>query len=239
MDDETIGRVIGAVRRALGLRQSDVGRLAGVDQKVVSLLERGQLAHVSVPRFRAVCAALDIRATLDLRWRGAVLDRLIDRAHAEIVEQVASVLVAVGWEVLPEFTFNVYGERGSVDLIAWHPIHRALLIIEVKTVLSNLQALLMSMSRKLRLVPPLVAEERGWERLALGRILVVAGTRANRSVVLRHAATFQATFPSATADCRRWVSSPNRDFAGVWFVAPRRASPSTGTPAGRAGRRHA
>jgi transcriptional regulator with XRE-family HTH domain len=206
----------------LGLRHVDVGRTAGVDQKIVSLLERGQIERVSVERFRKVCAALQIEAVLELRWRGGQGDRLIDRDHARIVEAVIAELARLGWETYPEFTFNFYGERGSVDILAWHPGKRALLLIEVKTRLTDLQRLLMSLSKKLRLVPGLVSEERRWERRALGHIVVMLDTRANRSTVARHQATFAATFPSRTADVRGWLRSPTADLAGLWFLSLRR-----------------
>lgn len=226
MTDQRAGRLVAAVRRHLGLRQSDLSRLADVDQKTISLIETGHLARVSVERFRRVCAALGIEHEVMLRWRGGLGDRLIDRGHAAIVEIVIAELERRGWQVVPEFSFNVYGERGSVDVLAWHPIHQALLIVEVKTIVTDIQSLLMSMSRKVRLVPPLVAEERGWRRRAFGRVLVVAGTRVNRSTVASHAATFDAAFPRRSRETRGWLRDPVGDLAGLWFVAIRTDSPA-------------
>ena len=221
MTDVQIGRLIAAVRRHLGLRQIDVARAAGVDQKVVSLLEHGHLERVSVERFRRVCAALEIEAVLELRWRGGQVDRLIDRDHARVVDAVVTELTRLGWDTVPEYTFSVWGERGSVDILAWQPRTRALLVVEVKTRLTDLQKLLMSMSRKVRLVPPQVAEERGWKRAALGHLVVMLDSRANRSTVERHAATFAATFPARTAAVRGWLRAPVGDMAGLWFLALR------------------
>ena len=239
MTDEQAGRLIAAVRRHLGQRQIDVGRTAGVDQKVVSLLENGRFERVSVDRFRKVCAALGIEPVLELRWRGGQGDRLIDRDHARIVEAVVAELVRLGWETLPEFTFNVYGDRGSVDILAWHPTKRVLLLIEVKTRLTDLQRLLMSVSRKVRLVPPLVAEDRGWKRVALGHLVVILDTRSNRSTVARHQATFAASFPSRTADVRAWLRSPAGDLAGLWFLALRRETHLEERPSQRIAAPHA
>lgn len=222
MTDEQAGRLIATVRRHLGMRQVDVGHAAGVDQKIVSLLESGRFERVSVARFRRVCAALGIQPVLELRWRGGQADRLIDRDHARIVEVVVAELARLGWETTPEFTFNVWGERGSVDILAWHPGRRVLLLIEVKTRLTDLQRFLMSMSKKLRLVPGVVAEERGWRRAGLGHVVVVLDSRANRSTVATHGATFAATFPARTAAVRAWLRSPVDDLAGVWFLALRR-----------------
>jgi len=101
--------MIRAIRMELRFRQVDVARLAGVDQKVVSLLERGQVIRVSMRGLRAVCSALDISCGIDLRWNGGIADRLIDRGHAAIVELVLSELRLAGWEAIPEFTFNHFG----------------------------------------------------------------------------------------------------------------------------------
>jgi transcriptional regulator with XRE-family HTH domain len=233
MDDERAGRIIRAVRVERRLRQVDVGRLAGVDQKVVSTLELGRISNVSVRRLRRVCEVLGIFVRLDLRWQGGTADRLIDRGHAAIVEIALAELRLRGWEPIPEYTFNHFGERGSVDILAWHSASGTLLLIEVKTALTDLQALLMSMSRKIRVVPALVQEERGWQRAALGRLLVVAGTRANRTIVERHSSMFEATFPARTIEVGRWLRRPAGDLAGIWFVAPRRALPAKTARTGR------
>ena len=140
MTDQRVGRLLAAVRRHLRLRRVDVARIAGVDQKTVSTLERGSLERVCVAAFRRVCAALGIEPELRLRWRGGLGDRLIDSGHASIVETVAGELGGSGWLTDPEFSFNVYGERGSVDVLAWHPTHQALLIVEVKTIVTDIQA---------------------------------------------------------------------------------------------------
>jgi len=226
MTDDRAGRLIKAVRVHLGLRQVDLAEAADVDQKVVTLLERGELRRVSVERFRRVCAALKIEPVLELRWRGGLADRLVDRGHARIVEAVIAELRRLGWECLPEYTFNVYGERGSVDILAWHPVHRALLLVEIKTRITDMQAMLGSLSKKLRLVPAEIARERRWERVALGHVVVLLDTRANRSAVAGHRATFEAAFPSHTAQVRAWLRAPQSNLAGLWFLALRREPPT-------------
>jgi len=233
MDDRRAGRYVAAVRVHLGLRQDDIARMAGVDQKVVSLIETGHLDRVSVKRFRRVCTALEIESSIDLRWRSGLGDRLIDTAHAAIVESVVITLGRAGWEVTPEFSFNVFGDRGSVDVLAWHPATRALLIIEVKTRLTDLQAMLLSLSRKVRVVPGEVARVQGLARSSLGTVLVVAATHGNRSVVDQHRATFTAVMPATTAEVKRWLTSPSRDLAGIWFVPLTRGSRAAKALAGR------
>lgn len=220
MNDVRVGRIVRAVRHDHRLRQSDVARIAGVDQSVVSDLENGRLEGVSLRSSRKIAAALGVDLVIDARWRGGTADRLLDRGHAAIVEIVTARLVASGWVVEPEFSFNSFGDRGSVDVLGWHPARRALLIVEVKTELTDLQAMLMSMSKKVRIVPEIVERQRGWGSRCLGRLLVVAGTSANRTIARRHATTFGASFPHASLRARAWLHAPESDLAALWFVSP-------------------
>jgi transcriptional regulator with XRE-family HTH domain len=141
MDDLAVGSVVRSLRRRQGLRQSDVAALAQVSQPVVSRIERGRLEEVTLATLRRVGRVLELALPLDPRWRGGELPRLRDREHAAIVERCVRILRDLGWEVLVEFSFNSYGERGSVDIVAWHPAARALLLVEVKSRLLDLQAL--------------------------------------------------------------------------------------------------
>ncbi len=220
MNDARVGRIVRAVRIDRGLRQQDVAGPIDVDRSVMTDLEAGRLEAVSLRTARRLSARLGVELVVEARWRGGAVDRLLDRGHASIVERVTRELKNAGWFVEPEFTFNEYGDRGSVDVLAWQPEFRALLIVEAKTALTDLQSMLMSMSRKVRVVPSSVARERGWDRARLGRILVVTGTAANRSVVRRHRAVFDATFPVDSVATRGWLRSPTSDFAGLWFVTP-------------------
>jgi hypothetical protein len=79
-----------------------------------------------------VAAVLQADLSAELRWRGPKLARLLDRRQAALQNLIVSELLARGWQVLVEESFNVFGERGSVDVVAWLPGAGALLIIEIK-----------------------------------------------------------------------------------------------------------
>jgi len=219
MDDRQVGRLFRAVRIRLDLRQADVAERAGISQTVVSDIELGRLERVGLATVRSVARVLEVRVALSAYWRGGEGDRLLDRAHASIVEYVIRTLRDLEWEVVPEFSFNVFGDRGSVDVLAWHPKARVLLIIEVKATLTDVQDLLSSVSRKRRVVPGAVADTFGWRPAHVAVLLVVAGTTANRSIVARHDATFATAFPLRTRAVRTWLSKPVGPIAGMWFVA--------------------
>jgi hypothetical protein len=197
-----------------------------MSQRWLSNLERGRIEAMTLRDIGKVCAALDISVRLDVWWRGGDGDRLLDRDHAAIVEFVVQRLQRDGWGVRLEYGFNHYGDRGSVDILAWNAVSRSLLIIEVKASVTDIQALLAALAKKVRVVPGLVRGD-GWRPLHTSYVLVVLGTRANRTIITRHAQTFETTFPDASRSVLSWLRSPTGAIRGLWFVAP--ASLSRGT----------
>lgn len=218
VDDLRIGAIVRAVRHKQRLRQSDLAALAGVSQETVSLIELGRLELLTLRTLRRVAGAAGVRLPLEARWRGGEADQLLDRAHAELSARCASVLSRYGWVMVPEMTFSRYGERGSIDILGWHPIHRALLVIEGKTRILDVQATLAGVDRKARLAPSLV-KERGWHPRSAGRILVAADLKANRGVSRQHDILFRSALPGTSWEARAWVRRPSGSFRGVWFLA--------------------
>lgn len=172
MDDVQLGAVFRAVRIRLAMTQSQVAEKASVGRSVVSRIEKGLLEETSLPAIRQVARALAISLQFEPRWRGADLAALLDERHAAQVQAAVRRLAGLGWQSLPEHTFNVWGERGSVDVLAWHPVWRAVLVAEIKTRLPDLQDLLSTMDRKRRLAPTL-ARDMGWKPLLVGSVLVL------------------------------------------------------------------
>lgn len=161
---------------------------------------------------------------------GEDVDRLLDADHAAIVEWVLSWLGRLGWEVAPEVTFSVYGERGSIDVLAFHPPTGSLLVIEVKSVVPDVQATLSGLDRKARLAAG-IAAQRGWRVRTVSRWLVVPGDRTTRRRVERHAATFAAALPHRTAALRRWAAAPVGTVSGIFHVPDMRQADAKATPA--------
>lgn len=225
MDDRRVGRIIREVRVRKAWRQRDLAYAAGVSQSLVSRIERGRFGSLSLARIRQLGDALDIRISLDAWWQSGDVDRLVDRGHAALVDHVVATLRADGWITRVEVTFNHFGERGSADVVAWHPQERILLIVEVKTRIGDLQATASTFERKVRILPKALRAEAGWDPRTVARLLVVAETHANRTVVRDHAAIFDTIWPARTSETRRWLRRPSvsvddrsRGFGGVWFL---------------------
>jgi hypothetical protein len=110
---------------------------AGVSQTLVSKVERGRCDHLAIGTVGRIFAALEADIDLVVRYRGGTLDRLLDERHAATVASVARMLQSHGWTTAVEVTFNHYGERGSIDLLAVHPVTRTALVVEAKTEITS------------------------------------------------------------------------------------------------------
>jgi hypothetical protein len=191
----------------------------------VGRIERGESAAIAIGDLDRVVAAVGGTFDVVLRWQGEGLDRLLDEAHASIVEQLVGWLQARGWEVAVEASFSRYGERGSIDVLAWHPGRRALAVFEVKSITPDMQAMLAGLDRKARLGPE-IAQARGWAPVtAVARILVLGDTSTNRRRLARFGSMVGAALPAGTRAVQRWLENPTQTgIAGVWFFADDRAT---------------
>jgi Holliday junction resolvase-like predicted endonuclease len=70
----------------------------------------------------------------------------------------------------------VYGERGSIDLLAWHEATRTLLVVEVKTEVASIEATLRKHDEKVRLARRVAADRFGWQATVTSRLLVLPRT---------------------------------------------------------------
>jgi transcriptional regulator with XRE-family HTH domain len=218
MQDLTVGRVVRAVRRHQRLTQRQVADRAAVSQQTVSVIELGRLDQVDLLTLRRVGAAVGIDLPFAPRWRGPELDRLLDADHARLVEAIVRRVSVGGWQVIVEWSFNHFGERGSADALLWHAGRRALLVVEVKSRVVDLQDLLGTLDRKVRVARTVLPPERGWRPDVVGRVVVLPDSSTARDAVARHRATFDAALPQRTVDVRRWLRDPTGELRAVWFL---------------------
>jgi DNA-binding XRE family transcriptional regulator len=233
VDDSQVGSLIRVVRLRRNLRQADVARRAGVSQQTVSLVERGHLEALTLRASRQVGRALEIRLPFSPRHRGPEAARLLDQDHATLVEHVLGVLSGASWDVLVEYSFNSYGDRGTVDVIGWNAEGAALLIVEVKTRLVDVQDLLGTLNRKVRVVPGLLSAERGWRAAVVGRAVVMPSSSALHAAIAARRATFAVALPARNRDLARWLAEPTAPIAALWFVRATRRAGTTNRLVGR------
>jgi transcriptional regulator with XRE-family HTH domain len=209
VDDHRLGRIVRALRHRLDWRQVDLGARARATQDDISRIERGRIGAMSTDKLRRVVGALDAELVLSIRWRGGEIDRLLDEGHAAIVGWVVTLLDGLGWEVQPEVTFAIRGERGSIDVLAWHAASRTLLVIEVKSELTSLEETLRRHDAKQRLAAAVAADRFGWEAAAVCRLLVLPDLTTPRRHAGRHGAVLSRAYRLRGADARRWLRAPS------------------------------
>jgi transcriptional regulator with XRE-family HTH domain len=209
VSDQRLGLAIRRVRVRLGWRQQDLAAKAGVSQSTVSRLERGHIGSLSLDAIRQVAASVDVYVAVLPRWRGGDLDRLLNAGHSALHNEVAAMFRTEfpDWTITPEVSFSIYGERGVIDLVAWHPARRALLIIELKTDISDVNELIGTFDRKRRLAWQ-IARDRGWDPSTVSGWLIVGPGRTNRARISAHAAVLRAAFPARARDMHAWLRDP-------------------------------
>jgi hypothetical protein len=185
---------------------------------MVARVERGALTNVPLGHIRRISLALDARLDLIIRWRGGDLGRLINARHAGMHEVMARTFRELnGWIAEPEVSFSVYGERGVIDIAAWHSVHRQLLVIELKSELVDVNELLSTLDRKRRLANA-IARDRRWDPVGVSSWVVLADSRSNRRAVSRHAAVLRAKLPSDGRMMRMWLREPTARVDALSFL---------------------
>jgi transcriptional regulator with XRE-family HTH domain len=228
MDDLGIGRLFRQLRLRLGWRQVDVADRAGIARSVYSDAERGHIDQLTVATLRRIATALEVRLLIEPSWRGGRIERVLSGRHAAMAERVTSMLVNLGWEVRPEASFNSFGERGIVDLVAWRPTFRTMLLIEIKTELVDPSGLLAVTDRRRRLAA-VIARDSGWTPAVVAQWVVLANGRTNHRRVAEHRSLLRAAFPADGRSVARWLKEPSKPVDALWFLPD-----VAGSSAGRA-----
>jgi transcriptional regulator with XRE-family HTH domain len=181
---ERLGRLARMLRVRQRLTQVALATRAGVGRRAVSLLETGRAHALRLREVEAIVVALGGRLDMRLLWNGPELDRMLDEAHAALGASVKRRLERWGWLVRVEVSYSHFGERGRIDLLAFHPARRVLLVIELKSELVDVQSLLGSLDVKARLAPAIV-DRFGWSPRAVVPAIVFLEHSATRKRLAR------------------------------------------------------
>jgi len=235
VEDQRIGRMLRVLRHRRGWRQVDLAQRARVSQSAISDMERGRIDRYTVRTIRRALGALDASIALDPLWGGrGDLDRLLDADHAALTSQWTAAHRRAGWETWNEASYSVYGERGRIDLLTFHPPTGILEVTECKTGIWDAQDTLGKLDEKVRLAPR-IAMSRGWApAVVVGALVLRDGTTVRRRVDEHGTLFAQLSLRGPAA--RAWVRQPRPLARGVGLLAF--VSPTTNQGRlGRAGQR--
>ena len=217
MTPVVIGRHLRTLRHRKRMRQVDLARKTEISQSTISRVERGDLGVVSAATLGRIFDAVEAELIVSVRWRGGELDRLADRAHARLVELVTQRLTRLGWQVFPEVTFSHFGERGSIDVLAWDPVERAVVIGEVKSEIAGVEETLRRHDAKVRLATVIVRERFGVAPRTISKLLILPESATARRRIAEHASTFERAYPDRGAVVRDRLAARNEAIAGILY----------------------
>ena len=107
-----------------------------------------------------------------------------------------------------EVSFNHYGDRGRIDLLAWQPVQNIMLVVEVKSELEDAQALLGGLDVKSRVAPMLA------RRLGIGAVngvapFIVVGEGSTSRDRLRRLAPLFGRYATRGRAAISWLRQPD------------------------------
>jgi Holliday junction resolvase len=159
---------------------------------MVSLVEAGT-ANFSCDLGGRLISAVGV--TIDLQYQLPHAEpRQRDAAHARCVAYVQRRLERDGWLVAREIEIGSPRSHGWIDLLAFDPRTRTLLVIEVKTQLDDVGRIERTVAWYVRGAPA-AAMRLGWHAEAVGSWLLVLATDANEQRLRENRLTLAQSFP--------------------------------------------
>ena len=199
-------------------RGIQLARRAETSQTMISRLESGHATGLEIAVVERVLTALGMRARLVIDGRHLEdRDRQRDGVHARLTGYVARRLDRAGWLIAAEVPIGDGPPRGWIDLLAYRPTDRALLVEETKTDLPDMGGLQRSVAFYQREASG-AARRLGWQPTRMGVLVVlldsaaVAGRLAdNRELVTR-------SFPARIGDMVTWLATSGGPAPHGWGI---------------------
>lgn len=207
-----LGRALRDARRTSRKTQAEVSSIAGVSRSLISEMERGYGASVSLAVWTRVARAAntDLRAYLE---HATATDQPRDAVHLRAQELIVRAAAKGGWRAQPERAIDLDPGRSRFgDLVLTRATDLAL--VEVFDWLEDVGDAFRSWDRRLAtvenraiaLAPPGIDAT----SLRTSGLWVLRATRTNRRLVADHRALFQARFPGSSAAWLGALTDPAR-----------------------------
>jgi transcriptional regulator with XRE-family HTH domain len=207
---QSIGRTIRHTRLASRITQLQLASAVGLSQTEISAIERAIYPDLPLSTAERVLDALDIRIELRLVPPFVVgRNETRDEAHARCVGYVARRLEDAGWQVAREVPVGGSRWRGFIDILAFHPDARLLVIVEIKTEIVDVGEIDRQLSAYEREAWS-AAHGFGWRPTSAIGALVLLGTEENEETVRRHRDVFERTYTFDGRALGGLVRSPRR-----------------------------
>lgn len=184
-----IGRQVRALRKRRRWRQQDLADRVRCSRELISRIENDRIDNVPAGKIERCVDQLGGFLRIEVLWQGERLPRLLDSRHAALQNRFVVMLEPWGWIVRVEVSFNHYGDRGRIDVLAWHALTATLAVVEIKPSLGDAQDTLGRLDVKARLGRE-VARQLGWAARSVVPVLVLGEGTTQRRHVAEHSGLF-------------------------------------------------
>jgi transcriptional regulator with XRE-family HTH domain len=190
-------------RLSAALRQTDVSRQAGISQSFLSRIERGHGQQASLETWASVAAATGHQlAAFIERVPGTTLPR--DYEHLKRQQLVITTARSGGWTATVEQAIDADWERPrSIDVVLTRGSRGEVAVVEIWNLVDDVGAAFRGLDAKVARI----RRERGATTSAL---MVIRGTRRNRTLVREFRSLFRAQFPASSASWLAALIAPDK-----------------------------
>jgi transcriptional regulator with XRE-family HTH domain len=209
-DDAPLHHRVGAAarraRRTIGWSTLEVARRAGCSPTTVTRLERdgGGVAIATVGRILDVLGA---RIEIDPPRLGSRIDQQ-DAAHAICIDHQVRRFGLAGYLAATEVEIGGGRTRGWIDLVAFDPVTRVLILDETKTEFRDAGAVDRQIGWYERAVWG-AAARLGWQPRVLVTCLTMLFTAANEAAIRANSGFLARAFPVRAVDLQRMIDHPS------------------------------
>ena len=222
---DVVGGTVRTVRMKVGWSQRELSRRSGVPQAQICRIERGRVGDLRISQLDRLLKTLGVRY-----WLGTeaplIARQQSDLVHGRCSAYVGRRLGGSGWLVEREVEIGGDRSRGWIDILAFHPERRILLVIELKTEIHDVGAIERSMNWYQREAVR-AAKRFGWRPMSVGSALLILQSVENDDRVVASGAAFAAGFPGRAAELQVVIDGdvaiPDRRFIAMIDPRSRRA----------------
>ena len=216
---DVVGRAIRDIRRLIGWPQRDLGCRVGQTQGWVSRVENGRIDDLTFDSAERLLGALGARlvVSVDAPYLGD-RRRQLEPAHSHMSAHVARHLSRLGWLVATEVEIGGNRSRGWIDILAYHPEAGVLLVIELKTEIHDLGAIVRHATWYEREAWQ-AARRHGWRPRMANSCLLLLATEANDDRARANREALDLEFPGRAEDLEAIVGGQDVSGSGKRYVA--------------------
>jgi hypothetical protein len=207
----TVATSIASTRRRAGWSERELARRLRTNQAAIQRLEATDRPLLNVELASRAIELLGIRITVDANPLG-LADRREQRdaLHALCCGFVLRRLRRDGWEPRAEVEVGDGRSRGWIDVLAYRPADRALLVIEVKTAIVDLGRTLRTVGWYARSARE-AAAQLGWRPRTVTPALLVLCTVESDGRLTAQRDLVRESLPGTAAALAGWIRAPDAE----------------------------